>query len=345
MLKRILGAFFPGFSWEHGFALWDMGTAIGVGASLIGGMMGDDASEDAAKQIGKANALTQRQIKEQQAQNDERFDPYTRIGSAASNRLATLLGLDSGSNFGYGDLVEIDESGRFVPNDDLYRLSPEYRASWNAFITEHDAKYGKEASLQNKSFINGARDVVASRFNLDGFNTAQQEKARSDPEFGDLLRKFARSDLDSDVVYNTGLQFGLDEGNKAINRRAAASGGWDSGSTLKALARYANDYGSTKAEGAYNRFMNDKATTYNFLSGQQGVGLNATSNNQSLNTGLLTAGANANMGAAQQQGQLGMQGANIMNNSIVGGIGGLLYSNRAKGGDYGYSSGTPWYLG
>jgi hypothetical protein len=158
------------------------------------------------------------------------------------------------------------------------------------------------------------------------------EQYKSDPAFGSLLAKFSKGDLDSDVVYNTGLEFGLNEGVKGLNRRAASGGSYDSGATLKALTRYANDYGTTKAEGAYNRFMNDKGTTYGFLSGQQGVGLNATDRNQSLNTGLVGQAVGANQNAASQQAQYGVQGAAALNNGIMGGIGNYLYSQRLGSG-------------
>jgi hypothetical protein len=96
------------------------------------------------------------------------------------------------------------------------------------------------------------------------------------------------------------------------------------------LTRYANDYGTTKAGGAYDRFNQNKNNIYNMLSGQQGVGLNATNNNQTLNNGLLTTGINSNQQAASDQANANMYGNQSMINGINGGIGNYLYRQRMQ---------------
>ena len=65
-----------------------------------------------------------------------------------------------------------------------------------------------------------------------------------------------------------GYQFRLDEGNKAINAAAAARGLSNSGSTLKALTKYGQDYSSNEYNNAYNR-------QYSRLSSLAGIGQNA----------------------------------------------------------------------
>jgi hypothetical protein len=92
---------------------------------------------------------------------------------------------------------------------------------------------------------------------------------------GSLVKPFTSADLNADPVYNSGLQFGLDEGTKAINARAIGAGNYDSGGTLKALTRYANDYGSTKANDAFNRYQTTQGNTFNRLSGVSGTGQTA----------------------------------------------------------------------
>ncbi len=104
------------------------------------------------------------------------------------------------------------------------------------------------------------------------FAAQYPEAARTaDPAYGSLLRKFSTADIEADPVYKSGLQFGLDQGTSAINARALQTGNYDSGATLKALTRYANDYGSTKAEGAYNRYNADNTNIFNKLSGISGT--------------------------------------------------------------------------
>lgn len=93
---------------------------------------------------------------------------------------------------------------------------------------------------------------------------------------GEFSRRFTQSDLNADPVYQNGLQFGLDQGTQGINRQAAAGGNFLSGATLKALTRFGNDYGSTKANESYNRFNNDQNSQYNKLAGLSGAGQQAT---------------------------------------------------------------------
>lgn len=93
---------------------------------------------------------------------------------------------------------------------------------------------------------------------------------------GQFGRKFTAADMNADPVYQSGLQFGLDQGTQGINRQAAAGGNFLSGATLKALTRFGNDYGSTKANESYNRFNTDQNSQYNKLAGLSGAGQQAT---------------------------------------------------------------------
>lgn len=93
---------------------------------------------------------------------------------------------------------------------------------------------------------------------------------------GQFDRRFTQQDLNADPVYQNGLQFGLDQGTQGINRQAAAGGSFLSGATLKALSRYGNDYGSTKANESYNRFNTDQTNRYNRYAGLAGTGQQAT---------------------------------------------------------------------
>lgn len=94
---------------------------------------------------------------------------------------------------------------------------------------------------------------------------------------GQFGRRFTTADMNADPVYQNGLQFGLDQGTQGINRQAAAGGSFLSGATLKALTRFGNDYGSTKANESYNRFNADQNAGYNKLAGLSGAGQQANS--------------------------------------------------------------------
>lgn len=110
-------------------------------------------------------------------------------------------------------------------------------------------------------------------------NTSPQDAA-GDGAYASFLHKFDQRDLNNDPVYQNGLQFGMDQGVAGINARAIAGGGYDSGATLKALTRYGNDYGSTKAGGAFDRYNMQQNQFYNRLAGITGTGQTATNSTQ-----------------------------------------------------------------
>jgi len=165
---------------------------------------------------------------------------------------------------------------------------------------------------------------------------------------GSLLKRFGASDLNADPVYQNGLDFGLQEGTKGINARAMSSGMYDSGATLKALTRFGNDYGTTKAEGAYNRFNNDQGNVFNRLSGISGTGQTATNTissagqNSSNNiSNLMTGQGNASAagivgGANAWGGALGNIGNQITGNAMLDRI--LKQRGGNSSGTYSYNN-------
>jgi len=135
---------------------------------------------------------------------------------------------------------------------------------------------------------------------------------------GELMRPFTQADIDADPVYQSGLQFGLDEGRNAINSRAIAGGGYDSGATLKALTRFGTDYGSTKANESYNRWTNDQSNIYNRLAGVSGTGQTAANQVQAAGTNAanMISGSYGDAGNARAASIVG--GANAFNQALGG---------------------------
>jgi hypothetical protein len=117
-----------------------------------------------------------------------------------------------------------------------------------------------------------------------------------------------------------GYAFRLSEGQKALDRSAAARGGLISGGALKAAQRFGQEMGSQEYTNAFNRYQTERQARLNPLQSLAGVG--QTSVNQ-----LSTAGQNyANaageaMGAAGQARASGYMG---MANAISGGVGQYL---------------------
>jgi hypothetical protein len=104
----------------------------------------------------------------------------------------------------------------------------------------------------------------------------------NDPNFGSLMHDFSNQDF----VKDPGYDFRLAEGQKALERSAAARGNALGGSAVKASQRFGQDYASNEFLNAYNRFQSNRATKYNQLAGLAGLG------QQSANT-LANAGTNS----------------------------------------------------
>jgi hypothetical protein len=141
------------------------------------------------------------------------------------------------------------------------------------------------------------------------------------PDFGKYARDFGMQDYQADPGY----AFRLAEGQKAIDRSAAARGGLQSGSALKAAARFGQDLGSQEYQNAFNRYQVNRANQLNPLQSLMGTGQSAANTltsaagqlGQGLNQSALASGqarasgyvgsANALSGALQGIGQMATQ--------------------------------------
>lgn len=89
---------------------------------------------------------------------------------------------------------------------------------------------------------------------------------------GQLQSNINKPTTSADVMADPGYQFGLDQGQQAIDRKIAAGGGRVSGAAIKASARYGTDYASTGYAAADQR-RNDRL---NRLAALAGIGQTAT---------------------------------------------------------------------
>lgn len=133
-------------------------------------------------------------------------------------------------------------------------------------------------------------------------------------EGGFLRDRFDGADLEDEAGY----QFRLAEGQKAVNRSAAAGGGLLSGAAAKAMGRYSQDYASNEYQNAYNRFSADQDRTYNMLMGASNLGAAASGagTNIAQSMSQVNQGYANNVGAiatanASNQGNLAMQQGNL----------------------------------
>lgn len=108
----------------------------------------------------------------------------------------------------------------------------------------------------------------------------------------------------SQVQLEPGYQFGLDQGQQAINRQTSAAGGRISGAALKAAAQYGTDYATSGYSAAYNRANQARSDRLNRLAALAQIGQTSTQNVSSFGaqsteaTNALTRAAANNAGAA-----------------------------------------------
>lgn len=148
-----------------------------------------------------------------------------------------------------------------------------------------------------------------------------------------------------------GYGFRLAEGQKALERQAAARGGLISGGALKAASRYGQEMGSQEYTNAFNRYQTERQARLNPL--QSLAGMAQTSVGQL---------GQAGQAMASNIGEAGMQAANARASGYMGGANALSqglsqymgYSqgqernallSRAIGGGGGYNVGTEPYAG
>lgn len=123
-----------------------------------------------------------------------------------------------------------------------------------------------------------------------------------------------------------GYSFRLAEGQKALDRSAAARGGLISGSALKAATRYGQDMGSQEYTNAFNRYQAERTAKLAPLQSLAGVGVTTAQTlgqagaANATNVGNLITGA----GAASAAGQVGAA------NALTGGVSSYINYNQGN---------------
>jgi hypothetical protein len=115
-----------------------------------------------------------------------------------------------------------------------------------------------------------------------------------------------------------GYGFRLSEGQKMLDRQAAARGGLISGGALKAATRYGQDYASNEYTNALNRYLAERNAQLGPLQSLAGVGQSATNyvGTAAQNMGQAQAQGAQAIGNAQASGYIG--GSNVLNQALQG---------------------------
>ena len=185
-------------------------------------------------------------------------------------------------------------------------------AAKNAANTQADAnKYA--ADIQRQMFEKNL--ALQEPFRAAGVNALSRLSTGLAPG-GEFGTPFSQTDWTQDPGY----AFRLAEGQRALDRSAAARGGLISGNALKAAQRYGQDMGSQEYQNAFNRYYREREAMMNPLQSLAGVGqttaqsLGGAAQNYGGAAGALASGT----GAAQANALLASGNARA---SAYGGIG------------------------
>jgi hypothetical protein len=281
-------------------------AVLGVGSALIG-----SSSSKKAAQAQQASAQAQvdlsREIYEDQKQ---RFEPFYSSGTNALDALMFEMGLGPRPTFG-GTPQEVNAFTQFSdgttgPAGATAQAAPTGPGFWtgrgdNAQFIRFGG--GNNTPTGTEMFRVGDR-TFSSREEADDF-------ARANPIGGTAYGGFQKQ---------PGYDFRMREGVNALESGAAARGGLYSGSTMRSLQNFGQDY----ATSMYDTFINR-------LTGMAGAGQAAAGNQAAAGANFASNANNAfaNMGNAQAAGAIGA--GNAWQNAL-GGLAGMVgYQNAQPG--------------
>lgn len=296
---------------------WMTAAAI-VGSSMLSA---DAAGDAAGAQAGASAASTAAQERMFNKQV-ELQEPWRQSGQTALNRLNYLLGLDTAKTYDqyraellpqYTRQTPASASGVFRGGKSL--ANDLGGMGFAAGVLSDPSNNFGQPGLDVASFLNGGGNQTIDETALEAAIRARMSEDAAAPkgaDYGKYARDFSMSDFEADPGY----AFRLSEGQKALDRSAAARGGLISGSALKAATRYGQDMGSQEYTNAFNRYQTNRANQLQPLQSLSGVGQTSanTLSNAAANLGSAIGANEINAGNARASGYVGQ--ANAMNQGL-----------------------------
>ena len=194
-----------------------------------------------------------------------------------------------------------------------------YAADQQADAAQDAAKYSSQAAssaadLQQKIYNQNREDMTPWRTAGQNALSYLASGMGSNGTNGALTRSFTTADYQADPGY----AFRLAEGQKALERSAAARGGLYSGRAAKDLTRYTQDYASNEYNNAYNRFNANQTNQYNRLASLAGVGQTANNAMASSGTSYANSVSDIYKTNATNQANSALTAANAMTSGYTG---------------------------
>jgi len=149
--------------------------------------------------------------------------------------------------------------------------------------------------------------------------------------------RFDKTFTPADLELDPGYQFRLQEGQKALERSAAAAGTLGSGGTLKALASYSQGLASDEYQKAFERYRVNQGDAFTRLNTLAQTGLGATTTGLNLGTQLTRDAAGNLVRAGEVSSQYGYQGERDASNALIDAAtrsGGFLTDAASRAGQF-----------
>lgn len=173
------------------------------------------------------------------------------------------------------------------------------------------ADAGREAlDFQREAYDQAREDLAPYRA------VGPPQVAALGTEIDELTRPFGESDFRADPGY----QFRLDEGEKAINRAAAARGGFSNPATVKALSAHAGGLADQTYGDAFSRYQVGQGNRFNRLMALAGVGGNAVSAGLGAGSNFAGNASQIAMGTGAQRADAALTGGNALISGVTGGV-------------------------
>jgi hypothetical protein len=195
------------------------------------------------------------------------------------------------------------------------------------------SKSAKKAAAQQADAIREAtalqsRMYDTTRKDMAGYrDLGQTGLGEINRNLSDLTGTFSMDKFEKDPGYD----FRMQEGQKALERSAAARGGTMGGAAAKALSRYGQDYASNEYQNAYTRFNQDRDQRYGKLMDLVGTGQNAAANTGAAGQNYANSVSQNIIGGGNAQAAATIAGGNVWGNALQQGMSAYAMGGGGQG--------------
>ncbi len=304
-----------------------IGPVVG---SVVGGLFSNNSANTAANAAQAGTDAATRAQMDMFNRQVELTAPQRNAGNAAMNRMGHLLGLTrTGFSNQRQPQAYPQPAQQQQPSPHMRgQMEPEQMGGgaeyWSAMGSNQS-----NAQRQNGMMTDGnIQNYIQGQYGNETPSWEQpQEGYGTDSEYGSLMRDFGMSDFEREPGY----QFRQDEGNKALMRRASASGGIYSGAAMKEAMRFNQGIASDEYGRAFDRFQVNRGNKLNPLLSLAGMGQQGVSSIGQAGQSMANQVGGYALGNANMQGAAAITRGNALNSAFQNAWQGMNRNNGTAG--------------